>query len=477
MSLNLNDLIDIIEYGAYAQPIVNYILLDCTDKTIEYYLLCLKNIWKFNYREAYKYAELTTTTTTTILKALATLEKISILFNNQKIKKANEELERIKNEIPHLNKKSRKIIIPTIRYIESRFYKFITDSGCRYWSKEYEKSDAQKSLLKYSVARKKIKKENYNKAYELFIEGYFLARKFPHPTMICAGLNSASWWIRYENKKKALIVVNLLEYYIGYYFENLSKIYNWLDTIFEVRRINNDPGISEVCNIVNGLKEFFNEINIDKKFNRSFYSEEFKRETKKIFKENIVKFKNQKETKIPELFFATYTALIEKPYFTKSRILRLIFEGDKDKIIKYFSRDYEKMYFFNLMLSEFNVKEAEKRLMNPVDFEEIKSGVSPFFIARKNLITELFKNVKNFKEFVIHYFELNDEEMKIFDAFLRSAVRYDIKWPITPYPKGKIKNFSIKYGLGQKRVALGYYSFEDNERAFLDSIIEKFLSV
>ncbi|WP_240739600.1 hypothetical protein [Marinitoga lauensis] len=293
--------------------------------------------------------------------------------------------------------------------------------------------------------------------------------------MICSGLNNAAWWIRNEDKKRALITINLLEYYIGYYFEDLKYIYNWLDTIFEVRRINNDPGISEVYNIVNGLKEFFNEINIDKKFNRSFYSEEFKRETKKIFKENIVKFKNQKETKIPELFFATYTALIEKPHFTKIHVLRLIFEGNKDKIIKYFSRDYEKMYFFNLMLSDFDVKEVEKRLLNPEDFKIAEHNISAFFIGRKKLIIELFKKVKNFKELVLHYFELNDKEMRIFDVFLRNCVRYDIKWHITPYPEGKIKDFAIKYGPGQKRVALGYYSFEDDERAFLDSIIEKFI--
>ncbi|WP_240739235.1 hypothetical protein [Marinitoga lauensis] len=152
----------------------------------------------------------------------------------------------------------------------------------------------------------------------------------------------------------------------------------------------------------------------------------------------------------------------------------MIFEGDKDKIIKYFSGDYEKMYFFNLMVSDFDVKEAEKRLLNQEYFKILEHNVSTFFIGRKKLIIELFKNAKNIKDFIIHYFKLNDEEMRIFDVFLRNCVRYDIKWPIIPYSEGKIKDFAIKYGLGQKRVALGYYSFEDNERIFLDSIIEKF---
>ncbi|WP_156168717.1 hypothetical protein [Marinitoga sp. 1197] len=45
----------------------------------------------------------------------------------------------------------------------------------------------------------------------------------------------------------------------------------------------------------------------------------------------------------------------------------------------------------------------------------------------------------------------------------------------TPYPKGKIRDFAIKYGLGQKRIALGYYSFEYNERILIDEIIDKSL--
>jgi len=65
--------------------------------------------------------------------------------------------------------------------------------------------------------------------------------------------------------------------------------------------------------------------------------------------------------------------------------------------------------------------------------------------------------------------------MKIFDVFLRNCVRYDIKWPIIPYPKGKIRNFSLKYGLGYKRVAPGYYSFDDDERTLLEDIINRFL--
>ncbi|WGS64347.1 hypothetical protein [Marinitoga aeolica] len=470
---SLNKLIDIIEYGAFSKPIVNYILTNTEDEDLVYYLLCLKSIWKNKHREAFKYADLvTTTTTTTILNELATLEKISILFNNNKIKKANIELRKIKNNIQSLNKKARKIIIPALRFMEIRFSNLIDENLVRYWSAEYESSYAQKSLLKYSEARKYLNNKDFHKAFDLFIEGFNFAKRFPHPTMICSGLNNAAWWIRNIDKNKSLYTAILLEYNIGYYFEDLFKIYNWFDTIFDVYSINNYIGLYEISRIVNELK---NNINVDNKFNKDFYNSSNKKHISFLFKNNINQIMTIFDFNFPIVFLSTYSALIEKPYFTKSRILKVIFEGDKDKIIKYFSNNYEKMYFFNLMLSEFKVKEIEKRIMNPNDFEKIKPDVSPFFISRKKLIFNLLKNAKKFKEFILNYFELNEEEMRTFDMFLRNCVRYDIKWPITPYPKGKVRDFAIKYGLGQKRVALGHYSFEDNERLFLDSIIEKFL--
>jgi len=473
---SLNKLIDIIEYGAFSKPIVNYILTNIEDEDLVYYLLCLKSIWKNKHREAFKYADLvtTTTTTTTILNELATLEKISILFNNNKIKKANIELSKIKNNIQSLNKKARKIIIPALRFMEIRFSNLIDENLVRYWSEEYESSYAQKSLLKYSEARKYLNNKDFHKAFNLFIEGFNFAKRFPHPTMICSGLNNAAWWIREVDKKKALIAADLLEYYIGYYFEDLFKIYNWFDTIFDVFFINNYIGLYEISRIVNELK---NNINVDNKFNKDFYDRSNKKHISFLFKNNINQIMTIFDLNFPIVFLATYSSLIEKPYFTKSRILKLIFERDKDKIIKFFSSNYEKMYFFNLMLSNFQ----EENLINNINnknYDFLKSTRSSlFYIARKNLILKLLKNIRNKKEFIVHYFNLSDSEKNIFDIFLRNCVRYDIKWPIIPKVDGNLKSFALKYNITQKRVALGYYSFEDNERLFLDSIIEKFLKI
>ncbi|NUU98532.1 hypothetical protein [Marinitoga sp. 1138] len=473
MGICIKDILNIVEYGYFSKPIVNYIYPKISDVALKYYLLLLKSKWERDYYSAIDYAnKVISVATTIVLRELARFEIISLYNKIGKSDLSKKEFIILRNNFDKLSSYARSLILPGLNLFNKSYN--ITDNF-KIYSDNYEENNVDKAILKYSHAREHIKNEEYNKAYELFIEGYFLAKEFPHPTMLCNGLNGAAWWIRNEDKKKALIAANLLEYYIGYYFEDLNYTYNWFDTIFEVRRINNDVTIFEICNIVNELKKIFPEVKIDKKFNRSFYSKEFEKEIKKNFKKNTIKFRKQKEINIPVLFFSTYTALIEKPFFTKSHILKLIFEGNKDKIIKFFSANYEKMYFFNVMMSDFNLKKVERRLLNSEDVEDSEYNISPFYLARKKLITELFKKTKNFKEFVFNYFKLSDEEIRLFDMFLRICVRYDIKWPITPYPKGKVRDFAIKYGFGQKHVVLGYYSFEDDERVLIDDIIERFL--
>ncbi|WP_129410075.1 hypothetical protein [Marinitoga lauensis] len=125
------------------------------------------------------------------------------------------------------------------------------------------------SLLKYSEARKFRDEKKYDEAYKKAIEGYILAKEFPHPTMMCSGLNNAAWWIRNVDKKKALYIANLLEYYLGYYFEDLPKMYNQFDTIFEIYFMNNNIEIFEITdniyklhNNILILKLMINSINL-----------------------------------------------------------------------------------------------------------------------------------------------------------------------------------------------------------------------
>ncbi|NUU96105.1 hypothetical protein XO10_07435 [Marinitoga sp. 1135] len=481
MTSHIKDIVSIVRYGYYSNPISNYILSKTKEKSVEYYLLLLKNIWKKNKNMAIFYANkiiATTTTTTTILRELARFELISLYVKNNQFDMAKKECEYLRNNFKNISEYARNLMIPGLKLLNTKYN--ILDKDFKAYSDNYEENNVDKAILKYSQAREYIKNKEYNKAYELFIEGYFLAKDFPHPTMMCNGLNGAAWWMRNEDKKKALIPANLLEYYIGYYFDDLNYTYNWFDTIFEVYKINKSLNLFDISSVVMNyknnvsfeIKSDFEEVYNNKSY---FRNRSFKKIISHNFRDNLSIIEKVKNHKIPILFFSTYTTLIEKPFFTKSHILKLIFEGNKDKIIKFFSANYEKMYFFNVMMSDFNLKKVERRLLNSEDVEDSEYNISPFYLARKKLITELFKKPKNFKEFVFNYFKLSDEEMKIFDVFLRNCVRYDIKWPITPYPKGKVRDFALKYGLGYKRVALGYYSFEDDERVLLDDIIERFL--
>ncbi|NUV00539.1 hypothetical protein XO12_10760 [Marinitoga sp. 1154] len=495
---------------------------------MKYYILLLKSKWKRDFNSAIKYANKVISTTTTILGELARFELISLYVKNNQFELAKKECKYLRDKFNNISEYARNLMIPGLKLLNTKYN--ILDKEFKSYSDNYVQNNVVKAILKYSQARDYIKKEDYNKAYELFIEGYYSAKKFPHPTMICNGLNGAAWWMRNEDKKKALVAAELLEYYIGYYFEDLMYIYNWLDTVFEVRRINNDVKAFDTANTIiqlnkdgrikikktfynfipevsatdykidNELKNFilkYNDLKIRKgiiksktimKFinsynikytSRKLYAirnEYYKIYKKKLFGISVEKFEKLNEGKIIKLFFATYTVLKIKisKIMIKNSILRL----NKNKLINFFSMDYEKMHFFNIMLSDFSEKNLINNLNNnlPYSTEGMSSSDGClFFIARKKLITELLKNMKNFKEFILHYFDLSDEEMKIFDVFLRNCVRYDIKWPITPYPKGKIRDFAIKYGLGQKRIALGYYSFEDDENFLIDEIIDKFL--
>ncbi|NUU96194.1 hypothetical protein XO10_07960 [Marinitoga sp. 1135] len=475
--ISLKSIIDIINFGYYSHPLINFLSLNISDVSVQYYFLLLKSKWKKDLKSAIFYANKVIATTTTILKELARFELISLYYKIGKSDLAKKEVIILRNNFENLPAYARCLILPGLNLF-NKSYNITNDF--KIYSDNYEKNNVDKAILKYSHAREHIKNEEYNKAYELFIEGYFLAEDFPHPTMMCNGLNGAAWWMRNEDKKKALIPANLLEYYIGYYFDDLNYTYNWFDTIFEVYKINKSLNLFDISSVVMNyknnvsfeIKSDFEEVYNNKSF---FRNRSFKKIISHNFRDNLSIIEKIKNHKIPILFFSAYTTLIEKPFFTKSHILKLIFEGNKDKIIKFFSANYEKMYFFNVMMSDFNLKKVERRLLNSEDVEDSEYNISPFYLARKKLITELFKKPKNFKEFVFNYFKLSDEEMKVFDMFLRNCVRYDIKWPITPYPKGKVRDFALKYGLGYKRVALGYYSFEDDERALIDEIIERFL--
>ncbi|SHF31340.1 hypothetical protein SAMN02745164_02227, partial [Marinitoga hydrogenitolerans DSM 16785] len=245
----IKNVLNIIRFGIYSIPIINYIYKNNIKEDLKYYILLLKSKWKRDFNSAIKYAnKVISTTTTTILRELARFELISLYVKNNQFELAKKECKYLRDNFNNISEYARNLMIPGLKLLNTKYN--ILDKEFKAYSDNYVQNNVDKAILKYSQARDYIKKEDYNKAYELFIEGYNLAKKFLHPTMMCNGLNGAAWWIRNEDKKKALIAADLLEYYIGYYFEDLEYIYNWLDTVFEVRRINNDVKAFDTANTI-----------------------------------------------------------------------------------------------------------------------------------------------------------------------------------------------------------------------------------
>ncbi|WP_240739233.1 hypothetical protein [Marinitoga lauensis] len=90
----LKSIIDIVEYGSFSKPIVNYIENNINDISLKYYISLLKSKWKRDYYSAIDYANKTisTTTTTTILRELARFELVSLYTKIGKFNYAKKKL-------------------------------------------------------------------------------------------------------------------------------------------------------------------------------------------------------------------------------------------------------------------------------------------------------------------------------------------------------------------------------------------------
>ncbi|APT75809.1 hypothetical protein LN42_04985 [Marinitoga sp. 1137] len=292
--ISLKKIINVVEFGSYSIPILNYVKKNIDKNSIlNLYINLLKAKWKKKYNLALEYANIIISTTTTTLKELARFEKIKILIILDKKDCAKKEYFHLKKIFSLISDYARKIILPSLKHLSSIYNDNLEDINIS--SNKYNESYVQMSLLKYFKARKFLNEKKYNETYKKTIEGYILAKKFPHPTMICAGLNNAAWWMRKKDKNKSVYAANLLEYYLGYYFEDLPKMYNQFDTIFEVYFMNNDSRIFEISEIVSKLHNKYLDFNIDNKFNNFLFNDNIKNYelTKKL--NNFIAKKSKKK--------------------------------------------------------------------------------------------------------------------------------------------------------------------------------------
>ncbi|SHF32583.1 hypothetical protein SAMN02745164_02246, partial [Marinitoga hydrogenitolerans DSM 16785] len=99
----LKDIIDIIEYGSFSIPIVNYVENKIDNLSLKYYFSLLKSKWKMDLSYAIEYAnKVISTTTTTILRELARYELILIYSRMKNFDKSKEIFDLLKKNISNL---------------------------------------------------------------------------------------------------------------------------------------------------------------------------------------------------------------------------------------------------------------------------------------------------------------------------------------------------------------------------------------
>ncbi|OQY10918.1 MAG: hypothetical protein B6I29_00350 [Marinitoga sp. 4572_148] len=180
---------------------------------------------------------------------------------------------------------------------------------------------------------------------------------------------------------------------------------------------------------------------------------------KNMFEINIHRFFDKNERDILHSFFATVLSYHDKPKFLKRNMLPVVFEKNKNEIIDYFSNDYEKMSFFNMMV-----------LNDPMNSD------NPFLLGRKKIILELLKNAIAIKDMIYAYFYLKMYEKHKFDRFLRTCGRYNgvgKKFLFYEKKHDTLLEFSKKYNIVLDNLIFGYYSFEHYERKAIEGILRK----
>jgi len=88
----------------------------------------------------------------------------------------------------------------------------------------------------------------YEEATCLNIEAFKMLKNVPHPSGIVQALNNISWWLKDVDKNISLNFSFPLGFYLGYYFDDDNyKVFNSLDTIFQVQKESNDPMMYETA--------------------------------------------------------------------------------------------------------------------------------------------------------------------------------------------------------------------------------------
>jgi len=176
-----------------------------------------------------------------------------------------------------------------------------------------------------------------------------------------------------------------------------------------------------------------------------FIIEDIKRKLLDKFYKNIDNFINLSEIERISLFIATYMSFIRDKGFYLSRKNRLrifleILERNPKDLIYQIKNNFELIKFFNEMMAPSN----------------------PFYSARIKLALIFLNRLNNKKrrEFIYFYANLNENNRKIIDVFIRNYVRYDRKWEVNPSYINELEAFIRRFNLKKIPTYLSFYYFD-----------------
>ncbi|POZ92920.1 hypothetical protein [Petrotoga halophila] len=253
--MNIKLLDKIVSKGQFIRPILNYVVhyleSDRSDKNknIINYINVLKLKWDVKYYEALEIIEEELQKLKKGgLYCLILVEKIDILVKLSRNEEIKEVFNQLKEEFEKLPKYLRGIVVENLKNVRELNFDEKDLQTIRIWSESYENALTTKGFILLSRARGKKNEKRYEEAVCLNIEAFKILKTVPHPSGMVQALNNISWWLKDANKEKALDFTFPLGFYLGYYFdEDNLKVFNSLDTIFQVQKNNNDPLVYETA--------------------------------------------------------------------------------------------------------------------------------------------------------------------------------------------------------------------------------------
>ena len=269
--MNLKDIVEILNFGQFSKPFLNYMgeylkneLIKQHEEVINY-IDVLKLKWDAKYEEALEKIEnAITLSKKRSINYLLLAEKMDLLVKLSKEKEIKEIYDELKKGFPTLPRYLRGLIVQSLRNIRELYYESNESmEKIRHWSETYENNPVDKGFILMADAREKKNEEKYEEATCLNIEAFKMLKNVPHPSGIVQALNNISWWLKDVDKNISLNFSFPLGFYLGYYFDDDNyKVFNSLDTIFQVQKENNDPMMYETAFI---FSKVFSKLDYEKR--------------------------------------------------------------------------------------------------------------------------------------------------------------------------------------------------------------------